>query len=189
MAIDRPRVLGIGGTMAHNSTSAKALELALHYATEAGADTDVLVSGDLDLPNYQAGSSASPKAERFLALVRGCDALIISTPAYHGSMSGMIKNALDFIEDLRADKRPYLSGRAVGIIVTSYGDQAMGTTLANVRSVIHALRGWPTPVGVAINSQKVGFDPECRCMDHEADARLRLLAGQVTDFARTAEVA
>lgn len=189
MASGRPHILGIGGTMAHSSSSAKALELALRYAREAGADTDILVSGDLDLPNYQANSLTSPKSQRFLTSIRRCDALIISTPAYHGSMSGMIKNALDFIEDLRADKRPYLSGRAVGIIVTSYGDQAMGTTLSSVRSVVHALRGWPTPVGVTVNSQQIGFDAEGRCMGADADARLRLLAAQVTDFARTAEVA
>ena len=48
----------------------------------------------------------------------GSDGLIIATPSYHGGVSGMIKNALDYIEALRDDARPYLHGRAVGANTT-----------------------------------------------------------------------
>ena len=83
--------------------------------------------------------------------VRQADGVIIATPGYHGSVSGLIKNALDSLEGLRNDPRPYFEGRAVGCLVTADGWQAGGTTLSSIRATIHALRGWPTPLGVAFN--------------------------------------
>ena len=82
----------------------------------------------------------------FVEAVRAADGLVIATPGYHGPVSGLIKNALDALDGLRDDERPYLEGRAVGCIVTADGWQACGTALASLRTIVHALRGWPTPV-------------------------------------------
>jgi len=57
---------------------------------------------------------------------------------YHGSLSGLIKNALDSLEPLRDDVRPYLDGRAVGCIVVADGWQACGSALASLRGIVHA---------------------------------------------------
>jgi FMN reductase len=85
--------------------------------------------------------------------VRRCDGLVIGTPGYHGGVSGLVKNAIDLLEDLRSDARVYLDGRPVGLVVTAGGWQACGVTLSSLRDMVHALRGWPTPTGIAINSQ------------------------------------
>ncbi len=58
-----------------------------------------------------------------MATVREADGLILATPAYHADMSGLLKNAIDLLEDLREEPRPYLDGRAVDCIVTAYGWQ------------------------------------------------------------------
>jgi FMN reductase len=96
----------------------------------------------------------------------------------------MLKNVLDYVEDLRDDARPYLDGRSVGVIVCAYGAQAIGTTLVSVRSVVHALRGWPTPVGVGINSATSSFDAGFACSDPAVTESLARLAEQVVDFAQ-----
>jgi hypothetical protein len=69
-----------------------------------------------------------------------------------------VKNVLDYVEDLRADIRLYLDGRAVGCVAMALGWQATVTTLTALRSIVHALRGWPTPLGAALNSVEVTFD-------------------------------
>jgi FMN reductase len=106
--------------------------------------------------------------------------VIIATPGYHGGMSGLVKNALDHLELLRGDDRPYLEGRAAGVIVTAAGWQACGTALVSVRSAVHALRGWPTPFGVTVNSaeQYVGEDGT----DAKVRGALRILARQLAEF-------
>jgi FMN reductase len=88
----------------------------------------------------------------FVDAVRRCDGLVVGTPGYHAGISGLVKNALDLIEDLRGDPRSYIDGRAVGLVVTAAGWQACGVTLSALRGVVHALRGWPTPIGIIVNS-------------------------------------
>ena len=69
-----------------------------------------------------------------------------------------MKNALDYTEDMCKDAEPYLDGRAVGLIVCGHGWQSTGVVLSAFRSIVHALRGWPTPMGVAINTLVERFD-------------------------------
>ena len=76
----------------------------------------------------------TPPQEDLVETVRQADGLIVATPAYHAGISGLLKNGIDLLEDLRDDARPYLSDRAVGCIVTAYGWQGGGTTLISVRT-------------------------------------------------------
>ncbi len=104
---------------------------------------------------------------------------MIASPGYHGGVSGLVKNAIDWVEELRADERPYFDGRPVGLIVVADGWQATITTLSSLRSIVHALRGWPTPLGVAINAAEPAADPQ---------PQLELLAAQVASPWRTAQL-
>jgi len=93
-----------------------------------------------------------------------------------------VKNALDYLEELRTDDRPYLDGRPVGAIAVAKGWQAAVGTLGTLRQVIHALRGWPTPLGLTINSAVTTFDPEDLPNDPGVATAVDLLAGQLLDF-------
>ena len=121
----------------------------------------------------------------FVDAVRRADSVVIATPGYHGGMSGLVKNALDHLEGLRDDPRPYLDGRAAGVIVSAAGWQAAGTALVSVRSAVHALRGWPTPFGVTVNSVEQLPGPDGR-FDERVRGALAILARQLTDFASLA---
>jgi FMN reductase len=94
-----------------------------------------------------------------------------------------MKNAIDYIEELSGDARPYLSDRAVGCIATAAGWQGAVNTLVALRSVVHALRGWPTPLGASINTAEPLFDAEGRCVSPKVSDSVRQLAGQVLRFA------
>ena len=112
------------------------------------------------------------------------DGIILGTPGYHGGLSGLVKNALDYIEDLRNNRRPYLEDRPIGCVVTAAGEQGAVTTLAALRSVVHALRGWPTPLGVTIVTSDQVFDATGNCISPRIEMQLRILSQQVVDFAR-----
>jgi FMN reductase len=51
---------------------------------------------------------------------------------------------------------------------------------------VHALRGWPTPLGAAINSAEQVFDEEGTCRVPRVALMLDMIAGEVISFARTA---
>ncbi len=149
----------------------------LKAAQRAGARTLLLSGAALQLPMYQPENPERSEAARELvAQLALADGIILGSPGYHGSISGLMKNALDYAEDLRGDRRPYFSGRAVGCIATAGGWPGAVNTLGALRDIVHALRGWPTPLGVAINTS------DGASTNHEP--QLAILAGQVVGFAR-----
>jgi FMN reductase len=177
-------VVGIGGSLRTDSQSERALRIALDGAERAGAKTTVISGADLILPFYDpAEPERSPAAYRLVEELRGADGVVLVSPGYHGTVSGLVKNALDYVEDLRDDTRPYLDGRAVGCVAAARGWQAAVTTLTSLRSIVHALRGWPTPLGAAVNSAHVVFGADGHCSDEQVAASLRTIGLQVVEFA------
>ena len=181
-----PLIVGIGGTTKPGSSTEQALAVALAAARAIGARTHLVGGLELArLPIYAPENpDRSPEQRALVDLVRQADGLVVATPAYHGGVSGLIKNAIDLLEDLRDDSRPYLHNRAVGIIITAFGWQGSGTTLISVRTIVHALRGWPTPLGVTLNTAEKLFDGDGNCTDARAAQTLGMLGSQVMEFAR-----
>jgi FMN reductase len=179
----RPLIVGLGGTLSDASSSERALRHALTAAEAQGARTELFTARALDLPMYTVDRSGRTAAAIALVdLLAQADGVIIATPGYHGGISGLVTNALDYIEDLRDHDRSYLDGRAVGCIVCAYGWQATTTTLVSLRSTVHALRGWPTPLGVAINSADTEFNDTGLVSDGRCADQLTTLSSQVLDF-------
>ena len=173
----QPLIVGLGGASRAQSTTERALRVALAAAEELGCATQAI--GGADLPREFFGVENAERSAPTRALIealRAADGVIIASPGYHGSVSGLVKNALDFVEDLRDDARPYLDGRSIGLIVTANGPQALGSTLAALRSIAHSLRGWPTPYAALINT---GFTGEAA---HPL-AAAQIVGRQVAEFA------
>jgi FMN reductase len=180
----RPHIVGVGGTTRLGSSSETALRFTLEVAESLGATSEMIAGPLLDLPMYDPSDEhRSLSARRLIQSLRRADGIVVSTPSYHGALSGVIKNALDYVEDMRDDPRPYLDGRGVGIIVAATGAQALGTTLTSVRSIVHALRGWPTPYAAALNSAAVKPFENGSPIRDDIAAQLATVAYQVVGFA------
>ncbi|WP_081239520.1 NADPH-dependent FMN reductase [Streptomyces viridosporus] len=188
---ERPLVVGIGGTVRSDSSSEAGLRSALAAASAAGARTLCLTAHDIALPFYEQRTPRPPQAVRLVEALRSADGLIVSSPGYHGSVSGLVKNALDYAEDLAGDARPYLDGIPVGCIGVAYGKQAAVAVIDQLRTVAHALRGFPTPYGAAVVAQRGAFR-DGRCVDPALDEQFGRVGAQVAAFAgavRTATTA
>ncbi len=158
-----------------------------------GGRTRLFSAEDLDLPMYAPHElERTPRALELVTALRDADAVVVGSPGYHGAVSGLVKNALDYIEDLREDPRVYLDNTPWGCISCAYGWQAAVGTLTQLRSIGHALRAWPTPLGVAINSADPVWDPSGELADTDQGTavgnQLDLLATQVLAFAQTSKV-
>lgn len=184
-SIRQPFIVGIGGASNSGSSTEQALRLALASAEKAGARTRLFGGEHLArLPHYLTpGTADSAEARELVEAIRAADGVIFASPGYHGTISGLVKNAIDYIEETSKDARVYLDGLPVGLIVTAYGWQATGSTLATLRSIVHALRGWPTPLGAAINSSG-GIFRDGICSDEGAARQLDMVGQQVYEFAR-----
>lgn len=180
-----PFIVGIGGTTRPGSSTEQALALSLAAAERQGARTQLFGGAQLvALPHYLTeAAQASAEGKALVEAIRAADGIIIASPGYHGSISGLVKNALDYIEETSKDTRAYLDGLPVGLIVTAWGWQATGSTLATLRSIVHALRGWPTPLGAAINTSQTAFG-KSECSDSGVSGQLEMVGRQVQEQAR-----
>jgi len=179
-----PYIVAVGGTLRSNSSTERAMRHVLTAAQRAGARTKLISGPALQLPLYQPDNPERSDAARDLvAELALADGIILGSPGYHGSISGLIKNALDYAEDLRTDARPYFSGRAVGCIATAGGWPGAVNTLGALRDIVHALRGWPTPLGAAINSAEEVFLEDGTCLVPRVAQMLDSIAGEVMSFA------
>ena len=179
-----PLVTGVGGTVRVGSTSEIALRVALEGAKAAGARVRMFGAAELGLPFYDPKSPArTEKALQLIHALRASDGIIVASPGYHGALSGMIKNALDYVEDMAGDERAYLDGMPFGCIGVAYGSQAAVAVLTNLRGIAHALRAYPTPYGAAVVADGSIF-AEGECVDPETTSRLRLIGTQVAQMSR-----
>lgn len=186
MTATQPLVVGIGGTIGSISSTERALRIALDAAREQGFRTRMFGGAEMArLPLYDPrAATRTTEEQEFVAAVREASAMIIASPGYHGSISGVVKNALDLLEETARDEgRAYLADMPVGLIATAYGWQATGSTIAALRSIVHALRGWPTPFAAAINTQLTKFDEAGGASDAAVVEQLRLVGRQVARFA------
>jgi FMN reductase len=125
----------------------------------------------------------TPEQAALLIAVRAADALVIGTPGYHGGLSGLVKNAIDLLEDTRGDTRVYWDRLPVGLVVSAAGWQAGGVTLGALRGIVHAMRGWPTPFGIAINSiEQKPFATDGAIADPAIAGQVALMARQIMGF-------
>ncbi|MBA2247879.1 MAG: NAD(P)H-dependent oxidoreductase, partial [Chloroflexia bacterium] len=113
------RILGIGGSTRAGSITERVLEAVLGLAAEAGARTTLASIRELDLPMYNDDVESREQPEvvhKLLADVRAADGFILASPTYHGTISGALKNALDFLNVDKRVPRTYFDGRPVALV-------------------------------------------------------------------------
>jgi FMN reductase len=176
-------IVGIGGTLRAGSSTEASIRRVLAYAEEMGAETRMFSGEAIDLPMYSPSvASTIHRVSELLAAFRAADGIVIGSPGYHGGISGLVKNALDYTEEMARDPEPYLSGKPIGCLATGLGWQGCNATLQALRNVAHSLRGWPTPLGIAVNTKTPAFDADGKVLIPEVDLQLRTMAEQLVRF-------
>ncbi len=175
-------VVGMGGSLGRDSDCLHALRLALNAAASAGASTELLDVRELDLPLYLHGSPLSPGAIQLREAVARADAMIWATPLYHGTVSGAVKNAIDYLETLAKHEPPYLTGRFVGLIATAGGYQAL-QAINTMEYCVRSLRGFTVPLVVPIDRGWQAFTAEGQAVEPRLQQQLAQLGELVVQSA------
>jgi FMN reductase len=175
------KIVGLGGSLRPNSSSSRALLVALRFLADKGHETIPLLLSELRLPGFETCEKLEDYPESVQSMLnytRSADAVIFSTPVYHGTLSGEIKNAMDFFEYLSDDPTPYLTGKVVGLISTSGGTPGINA-INTMDYVSRALHGWVCPTTVAIPSSYRQFDEEGKLKDEKLSARILKMANEL----------
>lgn len=176
-------VMGIGGSLSPTSTSLAALKAALAAAKKEGATTSVFDIRSNPLPMFVPGMDPPPEVVSFADAVNRADALIWSSPLYHGSISGSFKNAIDWLDVMKKYDPPYLDEKVVGLITTAGGVQGM-QGINSMEFIVRALRGYAVPFVVPIARAYDVFTDDGRLTDEKMEAQLEMFAQQVVHAAR-----
>jgi len=174
------RVVGIPGSLRQGSYTYLATRLALDAAAAAGAEVELVDLRDVPLPFCDARDdqeTLSPEVYRLRALVGGAAGLILGSPEYHGSFSGVLKNALDLLS------RDELEGKMVGLVAVAGGAGGSGA-LEHLRGVMRAVHAWVIPKQVVIPEASRHFDGSGSLTDARLGSRLAEVGRDVAKYAR-----
>lgn len=175
------RVVAIGGSLRPDSYTTMALRIALEGAAEKAAATCLLNLRDFDLAFAGlADSDGHPGVLRLREQVKAAHGILLGTPEYHGSFSGVLKNALDLMGFEEFE------GKMIGLVGVSAGRMGAFDALNTLRNVGRALHAWVVPEQVSIPEAMKVFDSG-EIKDRETVQRLRHLGGSVAEFARLHE--
>ncbi|MGI8932824.1 MAG: NADPH-dependent FMN reductase [Phormidesmis sp.] len=160
------KIVGIGGSLRTDSYSMQALHIAAERAKDLGAAVQVLDLKEMNLPFCDGGSDYPdyPDVEVLQTAVKAADALILSTPEYHGSVSGVIKNALDLMSFEQ------LSGKVTGFI-SVLGGQPNSNALNDMRVIMRWVHAWSIPEQIAIGQAWNAFDTDGQLKDEKLSQR------------------
>lgn len=174
------KILGVVGSMEHNSIASQALKMALESASKAGAEPVLIELNQYELPilgstfTHPNSDADVKKLKKEFASAQG---FILATPEYHGSVSGALKNALDH---MGFDE---FEGKMAGLIGVAGGALGAGNALNHLRVICRQLHAWVVPSEVSIASSHQAFDLAGKPKDPQLSNRLQKLGTEVAQFA------
>ncbi len=174
-------VAGLSGSMRAGSYTRMAVEVALAGARKFGAETWLIDLREFNLV-FQTGAgdqrADSPDVRKLRDLVKRADGIVLGTPEYHGSLSGVLKNALDLMGFEEFE------GKMVGLVGVSGGRMGAYEALNTLRHIGRALHAWVVPEQASVPEAWKVFDASGKIQDPALAERLEAVGKQVARFAR-----
>ncbi|MBD0335707.1 MAG: NAD(P)H-dependent oxidoreductase [Cyanobacteria bacterium Co-bin13] len=174
------KIVGISGSLREGSYSQLAMQEVSRRLTALGAEVEVLDLRQLSLPfcNGESEYPDHPDVELLRGRVQEASGLILATPEYHGSVSGVLKNALDLMSF------DQLSGKTTGLI-SVLGGQSNSNALNDLRIIMRWVHAWVIPEQVAIGQAWNAFDSEGKLKDPKLAERFDRFAESLLHYTQT----
>ena len=173
------KFVGIAGSLRPDSYSQQALNLVGQRLEALGAEVEILDLRTLNLPFCDGGDDYPnyPDVVRLQTAFKQADGIILATPEYHGSVSGVLKNALDLMSfDQLSDK--------VAGLISVLGGQSNSNALNDLRTILRWVHAWVIPEQVAIGQVWQAFGPDGTLKDQKLSQRFDEFAQSLYDNTR-----
>lgn len=167
-------VLGVGSSLRELSYSTSGLKLLLDKAKSKMAETRLIDLRQTNLPMLYSTKEDTEEIVQTTELVKLADAFVLATPDYHGSMSGSLKNFLDYFWS-------EFAGKTFGYIVASH-EKGL-TVMDQMRTAVRQCYGWSLPYGISINSEE-DFDDKMELTNKKLMSRLDMMARDLVVYGK-----
>lgn len=173
---DSFKLLGIGSSLNKKSTSTRILQITLEKSRKYGATVSLLNLREFNLPIFNPNKPRETTHDiiKINEEVNESDAFILATPDYHGSMSGGMKNFLDYYWY-------EFSGKLFGYIVSSH-EKGL-TVIDHMRTAVRQCYGWSLPYGLSINSEN-DFDIDGNIKNVYLNQRINNMARDMVTYGK-----
>ena len=174
--IDGFKILGIGASLRKNSTSTKILQMTLKECQKYGAIIGIIDLRQIELPIFSPNKpkEITENVRKINDEVIESDAFILATPDYHGSMSGGMKNFLDYYWY-------EFSGKLFGYIVSSH-EKGL-TAIDHMRTAVRQCYGWSLPYGLSIHGEN-DFDDEGNLKNTYLNQRMKNMGRDMVTYGK-----
>ncbi|WP_254824295.1 NADPH-dependent FMN reductase [Haloglomus halophilum] len=170
-----PHIVALCGSLRDASRTRIVLAEALAAARDAGATTELIDLRERDIPALDPDAPTPSDAAALADAVAGADAVLLGTPNYHGSYTGVLKDALDHLG------RGEVGGATVGLVEVAAGSHP-GPALAHLRGVCRTLNAWTLPLEVAVADSHTVVT-EDGIADTDLTERVRRLGAELVRYA------
>ena len=185
---NQTQIIALAGSLRAQSFNKQLVEIAAEGAREQGVEVRVVDLADFPMPLFSEDLEAEgvPAAVNDLKhLFAQSQGILLASPEYNGSISGVLKNALDWLSrpSKDADIGPAFAGKVAGIMATSPGGLGGIRGLAHTRDVLFNLGVTVSPNQLAVPSAYQAFDGEGGLSDAEMQQRAKGLGAEIAALA------
>ena len=161
------KIVALGGSLRPRSLTYFTLELALNKVAKYDIATEIVDVRKLRLPFCRGESFYPdyPDVEILRNTIRSANGLLLSTPEYHGTVSGVLKNTLDLLEE------EHMVGKVVGLIAVVGGVHSTNA-LNTMRLICRQLHCWVLPDQLVIPYSDENFDEQGGLKNPELEKKL-----------------
>ena len=178
------RVLGISGSLRSNSLNTSLLKAVHGLISE---EHQLAIYGIGDLPHYNEDIDGDNQPEtviNWLNTLRDADVLLFAVPEYNHSISGVLKNAIDWAS--RPAFASVLVNKPAGVLSASMAPVGGARAQLHMKTVLASTL---TPVYPAVEyllpTAQNAFDSDGTLTDETAKRRLKRYVGGLLDWAGT----
>jgi chromate reductase len=187
--LETPRILAFAGSLRTNSYNKRLASIAAEAARSAGAQVTLIDLLDYQLPLFneddETADGLPENAKKLKALFRNHHGFLISAPEYNSSITGVLKNTIDWVSRAEADDEPSLvayTGKTCALMSASPGALGGLRGLVHVRSILNNIGVFVLPGQISIPKAGDTFEEgEANAFPALKDARKQ---AQVQSLAR-----
>lgn len=173
------KIVALGGSLRSHSYTYYTLEIALARLEAQGIYGELIDLRGLKLPfcNGEGHYPDYPDVEVLRQCIQSATGILIATPEYHGSVSGVLKNALDLLNE------EHLAGKVVGLI-SVLGGIASTNAINTLRIICRQMHSWVLPEQVIIDHVAENFNTRGHLINLLLQERLNKLVDHLVSASR-----
>jgi len=184
MAVN-PKILAFAGSTRTDSYNKRLVKIAANGARAEGAEVTLIDLRDFLLPlldgDLESRDGLPPNARKLKDLFLAHHGLLISSPEYNSSISGVLKNVIDWVSRPAPGEAPLacFDGKVAAFISASPGALGGLRRLVHVRSILGNIKVLVLPDQVAVPKADEAFNPDGSLKDAKQQAAVEKLGAKL----------